>query len=49
MFGKDAVPDSVMQEGHERYRRLVDEAEKREREGDEMQDGVSDLLDAYQQ
>jgi len=38
-----------MKQGHEQYERLVKEAEKREQEGEDMQDGVSDLLDAYQQ
>ena len=49
LFSKDAEAEAIMKQGHEQYERLVKEAEKREQEGEDMQDGVSDLLDAYQQ
>ena len=49
LFGKDAEAEAILKEGHEKYERLVKEAERREQEGGDMEDGVSDLLDAYQQ
>jgi checkpoint serine/threonine-protein kinase len=49
LFEKDTEAEAILKEGHERYERLVKEAEKREQEGEDMEDGVSDLLDAYQQ
>ena len=49
LFGKDTEAEAILKEGHEKYERLVKEAEKREQEGEDMEDGVSDLLDAYQQ
>lgn len=49
LFGKDAEAEAILKEGHERYERLVKEAERREQEGEDMEDGISDLLDAYQQ
>jgi checkpoint serine/threonine-protein kinase len=49
LFGKDAEAEAILKEGHEKYERLVKEAERREQEGEDMEDGVSDLLDAYQQ
>lgn len=45
---KDAS-DAVLAQGHEKFKCLVDEAEKRDREGEDMEDGVMDLLDAYHQ
>jgi len=49
LFGKDAEAEAILKDGHEKYERLVKEAERREQEGEDMEDGVSDLLDAYQQ
>jgi checkpoint serine/threonine-protein kinase len=49
LFGKDTEAEAILKEGHEKYERLVKEAERREQEGEDMEDGVSDLLDAYQQ
>lgn len=49
LFEKDSEAARVMEEGHERYRALVAEAERREREGEDMAEGVTDLLDAYYQ
>lgn len=39
--------EAVIAQGHEQYKRLVEEAEKRDREGEDMEDGITDLLDAY--
>lgn len=49
LFSKDAEAEAILKEGHEKYDFLVKEAERREQEGEDMADGVSDLLDAYQQ
>lgn len=49
LFQKDIEADRLMEEGHERYRCLVAEAERREQEGEDMAEGVVDLLDAYYQ
>jgi checkpoint serine/threonine-protein kinase len=49
LFEKDSTADTILKEGHERFERLIKEAERREQEGEDMEEGVSDLLDAYQQ
>lgn len=49
LFQKDVEAEAILKEGHEKYERLVKEAERREQEGEDMDEGVSDLLDAYQQ
>lgn len=45
---KDAEAEKVLAEGHERFRREIEEADKRDREGEEV-DGASggDILDVY--
>lgn len=47
LFDKDA--EAILKEGHEKYTKLVQDAEKRDEEGLDMPEGVRDLLDAYQQ
>lgn len=37
----------VLEEGVERFRKQIAEAERREREGEDMEDGVQDVLDLY--
>lgn len=49
LFEKDAEGKKVLEEGHERYMNLIEEAERRDREGEDMVDEVVDLLDAYHQ
>jgi hypothetical protein len=39
--------DRVIQEGHAQHMKDVEEAERRDREGEEMVDGFVDLLDVY--
>ena len=47
LFEKDLAADKVIEEGHERCRRDIEEAERRDTEGDDMADGVQDVLDVY--
>ena len=47
LFEKQSENDRKVQEGHDQHRGEIDEAERREREGEEMQEGVADVLDAY--
>jgi checkpoint serine/threonine-protein kinase len=47
LLDKDAVADQRIQEGHERFRRQIAEAERRELEGEDMEDGVLDVLDVH--
>ena len=47
VFGKSSETDRLIQEGHEAHQKAIEEAEKRDREGEEMQDGIADVLDAY--
>lgn len=49
LFEKDSEADRLLNEGHERYRALIAEAERRDKEGEDMVDEVVDLLDAYHQ
>lgn len=37
----------VVQEGIERFQKDIEEAERRDREGEDMVDGVQDVLDVY--
>ena len=39
--------DRVIQEGHAQHMKDVEEAERRDREGEDMVDGFVDLLDVY--
>lgn len=48
-MGGTAAAEKILAEGHERFRTMVEEAERRDREGEDMVDGVDDLLDAYNQ
>jgi checkpoint serine/threonine-protein kinase len=43
----DRGADEVVQEGVERHQRAIEEAERREREGEDMAEGVADVLDVY--
>lgn len=43
----NAEVDRVVQEGHDRLKRDIEEAERRDREGEEMENGYTDILDAY--
>lgn len=45
---KDAEAERVLAEGHERFRREIEEADRRDREGEEL-DGAAggDILDVY--
>lgn len=47
LFEKDAVTDRVITEGHERFKRDIDDVERRDKEGEEMPEGVQDVLDMY--
>ena len=47
LYEKESVVEQVVQEGHDRCRRDIDEAERRDREGEDMAEGVEDVLDAY--
>jgi hypothetical protein len=37
----------MVHEGHERHKRLIDDANRREAEGDELPEGVNDVLEPY--
>jgi checkpoint serine/threonine-protein kinase len=39
--------ERVVNEGHERHRKAIAEAERRENEGEEMEEGIVDVLDPY--
>nr|XP_019043872.1 BUB protein kinase [Kwoniella bestiolae CBS 10118]OCF22802.1 BUB protein kinase [Kwoniella bestiolae CBS 10118] len=47
VFKEPTAADKVVQEGHERFRKDIEEAEKRDREGEDMIDGILDILDVY--
>lgn len=47
LLDKDSVAEQRIQEGHERFRRQIAEAERRELEGEDMEDGVLDVLDVH--
>jgi checkpoint serine/threonine-protein kinase len=42
-----SAAEKILAEGHERFKRVIEEAEKRDKEGEEMVEGMTDLLDAY--
>jgi len=46
---KDVEAERVIREGHERFRKMIDDAERRDREGEDMVVGIQDLLDVYNQ
>ena len=48
LFDKSEA-EKVLQEGHEQHQRAIAEAERRDREGEDMVEGVSDILDVYNQ
>lgn len=47
LFEKDIAAEKVIQDGGERCRRDIEEAEQRDREGEDMVDGVQDVMDVY--
>lgn len=42
-----AEAERVVHEGHERCRKMIEEAERRENDGEEMEEGIVDVLDPY--
>ncbi len=42
-----AEAERVVHEGHERCRKIIEEAERRENDGEEMEEGIVDVLDPY--
>jgi checkpoint serine/threonine-protein kinase len=47
LFEKAEEADKVVQEGVVRLQADIDEAERRDREGEDMDEGVLDVLDVY--
>ncbi|ORX40462.1 hypothetical protein BD324DRAFT_574984 [Kockovaella imperatae] len=47
LFAKSSESDRIVQEGHERHQKAIEEAERRDKEGEEMEEGIVDVLDAY--
>lgn len=48
IFSKERTEaDRVLQEGHEVHQRAIETATQREAEGEEMEDGVMDVLDPH--
>jgi checkpoint serine/threonine-protein kinase len=47
LFEKDSEAERVIAEGHESWKAQIEEAERREREGEDMMDGMQDLLEVY--
>ncbi|KAK4686311.1 checkpoint serine/threonine-protein kinase, partial [Tremellales sp. Uapishka_1] len=48
LFEKESsAAEKVISEGHERFRRDIEEAERRDKEGEDMVDGVPDILEVY--
>lgn len=49
LFDKDAsdATSRAIEESDQQFRRDIDEAERRDREGEDMLDGVQDVLDVY--
>jgi checkpoint serine/threonine-protein kinase len=43
----DREVEKVIQEGHEAHQNAIAEAERRDKEGEDMADGAMDLLDVY--
>ncbi|WWC72267.1 uncharacterized protein I206_106229 [Kwoniella pini CBS 10737] len=47
VFKEPTAADKVVQDGHERFRKDIEEAERRDKEGEDMVDGIQDVLDVY--
>ncbi|OCF61498.1 BUB protein kinase [Kwoniella mangroviensis CBS 10435] len=47
VFKEPTAADKVVQEGHERFRKDIEDAEKRDKEGEDMIDKILDILDVY--
>nr|XP_018261155.1 BUB protein kinase [Kwoniella dejecticola CBS 10117]OBR83313.1 BUB protein kinase [Kwoniella dejecticola CBS 10117] len=47
VFKEPTAADKVVQEGHDRFRKDIEEAERRDKEGEDMIDGIQDVLDVY--
>lgn len=48
IFSKERVEaERILQEGHELHQRAIEIASQREAEGEEMEDGVMDVLDPH--
>jgi checkpoint serine/threonine-protein kinase len=39
--------DRMVHEGHERHKRMIEETNRREAEGDELPNGINDVLEPY--
>jgi checkpoint serine/threonine-protein kinase len=46
---KDAEAERVIKEGHEKYKMMIEESLRRDREGEDMLEGVQDVLDVFNQ
>ncbi|WVN86382.1 uncharacterized protein L203_101546 [Cryptococcus depauperatus CBS 7841] len=42
-----SAADKLLQEGHEKHRKAIEEADKRDNSGEDMIDGLQDVLDVY--
>ncbi|WVQ94967.1 hypothetical protein IAU59_002058 [Kwoniella sp. CBS 9459] len=49
VFKEPSLTDKVVQEGDERHRQNIEEAERRDKEGEDMVDNFQDVLDVYHQ
>lgn len=49
LFEKTDEAERVVQEGIAKFQRDIEEAERRDREGEDMVDGIQDVLDVYNQ
>lgn len=51
LFDKESMDATsrAIEEKDQQFRRDIDEAERRDREGEDMLDGVQDVLDVYKQ
>lgn len=49
LLDKDAQAEKVVQEGHERFKKEIEDAERKDKEGEDMPEGYLDILDVYNQ
>ncbi|WVR09655.1 hypothetical protein IAU60_006729 [Kwoniella sp. DSM 27419] len=47
VFKEPSAMDRRIQEGHDRFKAAIEEAERRDKEGEDMAEGAQDVLDVY--
>nr|KIR49111.1 BUB protein kinase [Cryptococcus bacillisporus CA1280] len=49
VFKEPSAADKLLQQGHEQHRKAIEEADRRDAADEDMPDGLSDVLDVYNQ